>query len=89
MEVQSLERLEERVNKAVELMNQFREENKELQNQNRELLAKVEEYEKNVERLEAENRELREAQKKSELSSVQQGEIKRKIEGMLSKLDDL
>lgn len=89
MEFQSLEELEERVSRAVEIMNQFREENQELHNQNRELMAKVEEYENRLQKLQAENVELREAQHKSEQSVVHQEEIKKKIEGMLSKLDNL
>lgn len=89
MEFQSLEQLEERVSKAVELMNTFREENQELQNQNKELIAKLEEYEKNLQKLRIENEELRETQKKAELSNVHQEEIRKKVEGMLSKLDNL
>ena len=89
MEFQSLEQLEERVSKAVELMNQFRKENQELQNQNRELLAKIEEYERDLEQLQAENAELRETQKKNELSMLHEEDIKKKIKGMLVKLDDL
>jgi len=89
MEVQSLEQLEERIGKAVELMNQYRTKNQELQHQNEELLAKLEECERELVRLKSENNELREAQEQSELSSGQQEEIKRKIEGMLSKLEDV
>ena len=89
MEVQSLERLEERVNKTIELMNQFREENQELQNQSRVLLAKLGECEKNVERLETENQKLRAAHERVETSSIQQEEIRKRIEGMLSKLEVL
>jgi len=89
MEFESLERLEERVSKTLERMSQLREENHELQNQNRELMAKLEEAERNVERLHAENREIRETEKKNELAAVHQEEIRKKIEGMLSKLDEL
>ena len=89
MEFQSLEQLENRVSKAVELMNQFREENQELQNQNKELMAKLEEYERNLQKLRSENEELRKIQKKNETSNVQQEEIRKKVEGMLSKLDTL
>jgi FtsZ-binding cell division protein ZapB len=89
MEVQSLEQLEERISKAVELMNQFRTMNQELQHQNKELLAKLEECERDCTRLKSENDELRHAQQQSELSAVQQEEIKKKIEGMLSKLEDI
>ncbi|UCE17929.1 MAG: cell division protein ZapB [Gemmatimonadota bacterium] len=89
MEFQSLEQLEERVSKAVELMTTFREENQELQNQNRELLAKLEEYERNLQKLRIENEELRETQKKNELSNAHQEEIRKKVEGMLSKLDSV
>jgi predicted nuclease with TOPRIM domain len=89
MEFQSLEELEERVSRAVELMNQFRKENQELHNQNRELMAKVEEYEKRLQELQTENVELREVRHKTEQSAVHQEEIKKRIEGMLSKLDNL
>ena len=84
-----MEQLENRVSKAVELMNQFREENQELQNQNKELMAKLEEYERNLQKLRSENEELRKIQKKNETSNVQQEEIRKKVEGMLSKLDTL
>ncbi len=89
MEIHSLERLEERVSKAIELMNQFREEKEELQNQNRVLTAQIREYEKTLERLDAENKQFRAAHDRVETSYVQQEEIKKRIEGMLSKLDDL
>jgi len=89
MEVESLEKLEERIGKALELMTQYRDKNQELQHQNEELLAKIQECERNLERFKQENNELREAREQSQLSAVQQEEIKNKIEGMLSKLDNL
>ena len=89
MEVESLERLEERISKAVELMNEFRTKNQELQHENKELLARLEECEQERLRLKSENNELREARKRSDVSAVQQHEIKKKIEGMLSKLEDI
>ena len=89
MEIHSLERLEERVSKAIGLMNQFREENEELRNQNKVLAGKILEYEKKLEHLEAENERVRAAHERVETSFVQQEEIKKRIEGMLSRLDDL
>lgn len=89
MDYQELDILEDRITKAVELINILRHENEELKQQNAELLTKAEENEGIIQKLREDYQNLNQLQEQTEQYREKEEKIKSKVEGMLSKLESL
>ena len=89
MEIQLLEDLEKRINKAIEVIVKLRSENQYLKEENEHLLAKLKEQEINIERLHQRFNEMNESESDSGQLSEKMQYVKEKIIAIIARLDDL
>ena len=89
MNYEQLDSLEEKINKAIRVINNLQAENEELKKYNMELINKVQENEKTIQRLREEYQNLKDHQDISHITKEKEEEIRHKVEGMLAKLDSL
>jgi len=85
----NLDILEEKIKKAAELINRLREEKLALERENKELKEKLNSLYISNEELTREIEDLRLEKEKSQVSEETREEIKKRIEEMLAKLDEL
>lgn len=89
MDLQQLEVLEQRITRAVELIEKFKTENGELQEALTACKAAAESQERVIQQLKEENQNLRLLQSENSLGKEKEERIRNKVEQMLSKLDEL
>ena len=88
MKDDQLEILEKKINNTIQLINNLQAENSGLKKYNAELINRVQEQEKSIQRLREEYQKLKELQNISHFNEKEE-EIKQKVKGMLAKLDNL
>lgn len=89
MEYNQLEVLEEKINKAIQLISELQAENSELKKYNMELITKAQENEKTIRRLQEEYKNLKDHQDQSEIYREKEEKIQKKIHEILDKLDKI
>jgi len=89
MDYQQIDILEDKINMAIELISRLRKENRQLEQQNSELLERAEKSETALKMLQEEFHHLTAIQNETESYQKREKVIKDKVEAMLSKLDSI
>jgi len=89
MDYQQIDILEDKINMAIELISRLRKENRQLEQQNSELLERAEKSETALKMLQEEFQHLTAIQNETESYQKREKVIKDKVEAMLSKLDSI
>jgi len=89
MDDNQLDVLDEKINKAIEIINTLQAENNRLKEQNQELIDKLGQYDELLRQFEHENKILKDATNQLNFTNDKQEVIKQKLETMLLKLDNL
>ncbi|MBN1154680.1 cell division protein ZapB [candidate division KSB1 bacterium] len=89
MDENQLDVLDDKINKAIEIINSLQAENNRLKDQNQELINKLGEYDELLKKLTHENEDLKTTAGQSNIKDNKQEIIKQKLETILLKLDNL